>query len=181
MGCQVPNQSESSLTFVPSPPHPILPIINLCVRIIGKGKEQKQKTESTSLSASPPLSLPPSLLPEQSSITFQYPSGPQCSYPKKRRRRTLPGSSRSTSTSVSGSNFQACVEHFIGRNLKEKKKTNWGATSGEKTVPRSSSVTPFTRNKKRETRKRFLSTWMNIFFQASVLSYTVCFYIKACV
>lgn len=26
--------------------------------------------------------------------------------------------------------------------------------------------------------KKLLSTWMNIFFQASVLSYTVCFYIK---
>lgn len=34
---------------------------------------------------------------------------------------------------------------------------------------------------KDEEKKQFLSTWMNIFFQTSVLSYIVCFYIKTCV
>lgn len=58
MGCQVPDPSESSLTFVPSPPHPTT---NLCVRIIGKGKEQKQKKQSRLLFL--PAPLPPSLSP----------------------------------------------------------------------------------------------------------------------
>lgn len=57
----------------------------------------------------------------------------------------------------------------------------WGATSEKEELQDCaySSYDTFTHtHTHKKEKKKFLSTWMNIFFQTSVLSYIVCFYIK---
>lgn len=151
---------------------------------VGRGKKGKE-TESTSLWSE-----------HSSSFTFQSHRIHSVAPPTTEVLNALdppPPTNQPTNAKTFRLQFQVtnldpcqflCVFFFIGQ---KKKKTTQNKTNTKKKSVKTDCASFLIRHvahaqkEKRKKEKKLLSTWMNIFFQASVLSYTVCFYIKTCV
>lgn len=166
--------------FTRSSVHFLRPISSfVCV---GRGKKEKE-TESTSLWSE-----------HSSSFTFQshriHSVAPPATEVLNASDPPPPTNQRQNlSASVSGYKFRSvsislCFFFYWAKKNKKQHKTK--QTQKKKSVKTDCASflirhVARAQKEKRKKEKKLLSTWMNIFFQASVLSYTVCFYIKTCV